>query len=288
VLEPYDAAGRPLPDVAADDGRAALLRDADRADAWLLTVDEVAQSHVDLDDPTALEFDYVRLLADVADTAAPPGAELTAIHLGGGAATLARYVAATRPGSPQVVVEADATLVALVEHHLGISGFAVRVGDARAELAELPSASSDLVVLDAFSGSAVPPHLTTLEHLREVRRVLRAGGTYAANLADGAGTAFARGQAATLQACFAEVAVLAPPSVLRGRRFGNLVLVASDAGLPVASLRRRAAGRASAPARLLSGRELDEWVGDRAAVTDATARPSPPPPPGVFSLRRGD
>jgi hypothetical protein len=43
-------------------GEAELLRDADREDGWLLTVDGVAQSYVDRADPTRLEFDYVRLI----------------------------------------------------------------------------------------------------------------------------------------------------------------------------------------------------------------------------------
>jgi spermidine synthase len=290
VLEPYDVDGTLLPDVAADDGRAALLRDTDRADAWLLTVAEVAQSYVDLADPTHLEFDYVRLLGDVVDTAGPAAEPLAVIHLGGGAATLARYVAATRPGSTQLVVEADATVAALVESHLGRAGFALRVGDARAELAALPAADADLVVLDAFCGSAVPPHLTTEEHVAEVRRVLRPGGGYALNLADGAGLAFVRAAVRTLRAAFPEVALLAPPAVLRGRRFGNVVLVGSDAPLPADALARRAAGRAEAPARLLAGDELDRWSRETGAttLTDATAESSPVPPPGSFWRSGGE
>ena len=52
-------------------GGAELLRDADRPAAWVLLVDGVAQSHVDLDDPRYLDFEYVRRLGHVIDTAAP-------------------------------------------------------------------------------------------------------------------------------------------------------------------------------------------------------------------------
>src|SRR5207248_7157458 len=83
-------------------GGAELLRDADRRAAWMLLVDGVPQSHVDLEDPTYLEFEYVRRLGHVLDTAAPEGEPLHVLHLGAGALTLARYVAATRPGSRQV------------------------------------------------------------------------------------------------------------------------------------------------------------------------------------------
>ena len=94
--------------------------------------------------------------------------------------------------------------------------------------------------------------------------------------------AFARAQVATLRAVFADVALLAEPGTLRGRRFGNLVAVASDAPLPVAALTRRCAGDPM-PARVVDGADLDRFAGRARPVTDAAAQPSPEPPPGVFS-----
>lgn len=92
---------------AIDQGTAKLMPDVDRERAWLLTVDGAPQSYVDLDEPTHLEFEYVRRLGHVLDTVAEPGRALDVLHLGGGALTLPRYVAATRPGSRQEVVEYD-------------------------------------------------------------------------------------------------------------------------------------------------------------------------------------
>src|SRR3954454_12398809 len=97
-------------------GEAELLADADRPGGRLLTVDRIRQSYVDLDDPTYLDFEYVQSFADVID-ALPPG-RLAVTHVGGGACTLARYVAATRPGSPQIVLEPDSDLTALVRSRL--------------------------------------------------------------------------------------------------------------------------------------------------------------------------
>src|SRR5215831_7934686 len=93
-------------------GRAELLADADRPAGWLLLLDRIRQSYVDLDDPTYLDFEYLRSMADVVD-ALPPG-PLAVVHVGGGGCTFARYVAATRPGSSQVVLEPDAALIELV------------------------------------------------------------------------------------------------------------------------------------------------------------------------------
>jgi len=266
-------------------GTAELLADADRDGSWLLLVGDTPQSHVDLVDPAHLEFEYVRRMGHVLDLAAPPGEPLDVVHLGGGALTLARYVAVTRPGSRQRVVELDERLTELVRAHLPLPRGArvrVRAADAREGLAALPPASADVVLTDVFAGARTPAHLTTVEFQREVRRVLRPGGVCAANVADGPPLAFARAQVATLRAVFADVALLAEPGTLRGRRFGNLVAVASDAPLPIAGLTRRCAGDPM-PARVVDGADLDRFAGRARPVTDDAAQPSPEPPPGVFS-----
>lgn len=260
-------------------GEAELLADLDAEDGWLLTVDGVAQSYVDRADPTHLEFDYVRLMGDVVDVL--PDGPLTAVHLGGGGCTLPRYVAATRPGSRQLVVEADEALAELVRRSFGTGGFRLRVGDARAELPGLRQGESDLVVADVFESAQQPVHVTTLEWVEQVRRLLRPGGTYVVNVADGKPLAFAKAQVATLLAAFPHVVLLADPSVLRGRRFANLVLAASDVPLPVEALSRRAS-RAAGRARVVSGEDLVQFTGGAAAVTDATARSAPRPPPDLF------
>src|SRR6201996_1261284 len=91
-----------------------LLADPDRPRAWTLLVGSTPQSYVDLDDPLYLDFEYVRRIGHLLDLAAPAGQPLRVLHLGGGALSLARYVAATRPGSPQLAGELDAALVDLI------------------------------------------------------------------------------------------------------------------------------------------------------------------------------
>jgi hypothetical protein len=265
-------------------GTAELIADGDRPAGWLLSVNGVAQSYVDLNDPLQLEFDYVKLIGDLVDLAAPEGYPLTSLHLGGGGCTVPRYLAATRPGSAQVVIEADDLLADLVRRQLGVKGFRLRVGDARASLGEARPATSDLVVSDVFAGSVLPRHCTTLEYLEGVRRVLRPNGIYIANVGDGPPLLFTRGQAATLLAAFEHVVLLGDPGVLRGRRFGNVVLAGSDAPFDVAELSRRTA-RAIGRARVISGDDVLLFAGGAKPVTDATAAESPAPPPDVFSRR---
>ncbi|MDX3132219.1 fused MFS/spermidine synthase [Streptomyces europaeiscabiei] len=267
-----------------DGGLAELLPDRDRPRAWTLLVDGAPQSHVDLDDPAYLSFEYQRRLGHVIDLVAPAGRPVHVVHLGGGAFTLARYVAATRPRSTQQVVERDAALVQLVRRQLPLDPNArvrVRSTDAREGLAKVPDAWADLVIADVFSAARTPAHLTSTEFLTDVRRVVRPGGYYAANLADGPPLAHLRGQIATAAGVFPELALIADPTVLRGRRFGNAVLVASGQPLPVAELTRRAASDPH-PGRVEHGHALIDFTGGAVPVTDAGAVASPAPPPSAF------
>ncbi|MHC3819352.1 fused MFS/spermidine synthase [Streptomyces sp. NBC_00341] len=267
-----------------DGGLAELVPDRERRRAWTLTIDGAPQSHVDLEDPAYLSFEYQRRIGHIADLAAPAGQPLHVVHLGGGAFTLARYVAATRPRSTQQIVEVDAALVQLVRRELPLDPQArirVRATDARAGLGKIQDDWADLVIADVFSGARTPAHLTSTEFLAEVRRVLKPGGTYVANLADGPPLAHLRGQIATAATVFPELALAADPTVFRGRRFGNAVLLASDVVPKVAELTRRVATDPH-PGRVEHGRALADFTGGAAPVHDADARPSPPPPASAF------
>ena len=117
-----------------DFGVAELVPDTDRPDAWTLVLDGYPQSYVDTADPTHLEFEYMRRFASIVDAAAPLGRPLSVLHLGGGALTMARYVAATRPRSGQRVIERDAALIEVVRRVLPLprgADIRVRAEDAR-------------------------------------------------------------------------------------------------------------------------------------------------------------
>ncbi|MFG2325747.1 spermidine synthase [Streptomyces sp. NPDC048568] len=269
-----------------DHGTAKLMPDVDRRRAWLLTVDGAPQSYVDLDEPAHLEFEYTRRLGHVLDTVAEPGRALDVLHLGGGAFTLPRYLAATRPGSRQDVVEVDRGLLDLVAEHLPLpdgADITAHGADARAWLAAAPADSVDVLVADVFGGSRVPAQLTSVEYAREAARVLRADGVYVANLADGAPFGFLRGQLAGFATLFGELALIAEPGVLRGRRFGNAVLIAAGRPLDIPALARRTAADAF-PARVEHGAALRDFIGGARPVRDADAVPSPEPPAGAFGI----
>ena len=241
--QPGELAG----DHEVDTGTASLVPDRADADGWSVVVNGVASSYVHLGDPTRLDFEYMQWTGHVLDVLAADAAPIDAVHLGGAGCTLARYVAATRPKSRQLVFEIDAALVTLARQAFGlrgIRGLRIRAAEGRAGLASLTSDSADVVVRDAFDGESVPKHLTTVGFHREAARVLRPGGVYVANVADTAAVRESRVEAAAAQVAFAEVALVAEPAQLRGRRFGNVLVVASNRPLLEDQLVRRLAGGA--------------------------------------------
>ncbi|MGV8976463.1 MAG: spermidine synthase [Cellulomonas sp.] len=241
-------------------------------------VNGVPSSHLDLVDPTRLSFEYMAQMAAVLDRFSP-GQPLAVIHLGAAGCALARYVHATRPASRQIAIELDTTLPELVRAWFDLPrapALRIRAGDARGELARLPDTSADVVIRDVFAGDRTPEHVTTLEFTAEIARVLRPGGLYLANCADRPPLTHARAEAATLAAVFADVAVIAEPGQLRGRRYGNLVLAATHDPTTLRSADLdRALRSLPTPSRLLRDADVVAFIGSARPIldsaTDATA-----------------
>ncbi len=269
------------------DGTLARVIPSAYGGGWELDVDGTPQSHVDLDDPTHLHFEYIARMGAVIDRLRMPRQPLTAVHLGGGALTIPRYIEATRPGSRQQVIELEQALWDLVREELPLprgGSLRVRIGDAREGLDRLPAGlvgSVDLLVSDVYSGAQTPAHLTTVEFYTAAARFLAPDGVLLVNVADGAGLAFARRQVATVRAVLEHVIVLAEVQTLKGRRFGNLVIAASPSPLPTGWLPRLMAAGPH-PAKVAQGAELDEFARGARVSTDADATPSPKPASSVF------
>jgi spermidine synthase len=268
-----------------------------RPDRWVsgafeLVVDGTPQSHVNLDDPTQLFFEYIQRMGHVIDELGMPGQPLTALHLGAGGLTIPRYVEATRPGSRQQVLELEPGLVDLVRAELPLprgASIRVRYGDARETLGKLPAGlreSADLLVVDIFGGARIPAHVTSQEFYDLAAQYLAPTGVMLVNVADGAGSVFSRGQVATVSAVLPHVVVLAEPQVIKGRRYGNFVIAGSRAPLPEEWMPRLLAGGPH-PAAVLRGRALRDWLAGAPVVHDDSAVASPPPSRSVFQLRGG-
>jgi len=223
------------------------LVDAGRPGAYLLRIDGDDQSYVDMGDPTRLEFDYVRRMGDVLDAQGPAGQPLRAVHVGGAGLTLPRYLAATRPGSVQVVLEPDEDVTALVRERLPwprSDRIKVRAVDGRTGLHQLRDGYADVVVLDAYLRGQVPTDLVTSECFAVVARVLDDEGWFLLNLSDRAPFAHTRRVVAGLRQHFPRLMLTAEPATLRARRAGNLLVVAGAGDLPADALRSRVAASA--------------------------------------------
>jgi len=247
-----------------------VKNDSDNPSGRILWLDRLRHSYVDLADPTHLEFGYMKLFGDVLAATAPPGAPLDVLHIGGGALTLPRYVEATRPGSHSTVIELDARLVEVAKQEFGFqprSSIDIITDDARRALPQRVDDGYDVAVGDAFGGLAVPWHLTTVEAVAQVQRSLTSHGVYMVNVIDGPPMAFPRAEAATLSRVFDHVAVLGRPGPINAAQRGNLVLLASDAPLPVEGVRRRIAARNGNQA-VITGDAVQAFIGNAEVLTD--------------------
>lgn len=252
----------------------AIRTDPGRPDVRVLVLDDLTHAAVDLRDPTNLEFGYLRRFADAtARLRAERGPALKILHIGGGGFTFPRYLNTLHPAARQVVLELDPRILEIAVSELGYEPsdrIDVRLGDARQSIRALPSDSYDLVFGDAFGGLAVPWHLTTTAFLDEVARVLRPGGAYLANLIDYPPLAFFRAEAATAATRFPHVSIISSQRTIEGLTGGNLVLVAGESPLDVASVEAAIAtwSETESTAVLTKRAEVEQFIGSAVILTD--------------------
>lgn len=246
-------------------------------------VNGVPSSYVRLGDPAFLGFEYMQQMA--AAIALLPAGALDVVHVGAAGCALARHVEAVRPGSRQIGIDPEAELLVRVREWFDLPrspALRLRAGDGRDVLAQLRPSSADVVVRDAFAPDVTPRHLTTTAFHAHARRVLRPGGLYLLNVADQAPLRGIREELATVADAFGpgQIALVAEPGVLKGRRYGNLVVVAvapapedetSDTPRPDLAGARldRAVRSLAAPSTILVGAELARFTGQAPVRHDA-------------------
>jgi spermidine synthase len=283
--------------LSLDNRKAKLIRSRRHADRYELSVDGIPQSVVSMTEPTMLEYAYTQHIARAMDAAADPGEPLFTVHLGAGALTLARYVEATRAGSPQLVVEFEPALYAAVIEALPLPpGADVRVifGDARAVAdAALPDekpspepsfrawVDARFTVVDLWDAAVIRHRVASQEFYRRVAARSAASGVVAVNLLDGHPFEYARRQAATLRSVFDHVAVVldAEPEDDEGP-LGNVVIFASDEPLDIVTIPDLLG---TPRPHFLHGADLTSWIADARIMTDADGTDSPDPDDPVWN-----
>lgn len=206
---------------------------------------------------------YTRALAAAAAPIPPPR---RALVVGLGAGTVPMFLRSAFPACEVEVVELDPAIVALAREWFELAEdrrLRVAVGDGRAFL-ERARRRWDLIVLDAYSESSIPPHLATREFLETVRRRLQPAGAVLANLWGPNTNRQFRPMLRTYQEVFADVWIVRPP------HSGNRIVVAlperarwtsATAVRAATALGRRAGLRFDPGALLATGlSRLDEEV----------------------------
>ena len=228
--------------------------------AYVLSIGGAEQSHVNLEHPEEIFYEYLRRIGHLVDLAAPAGKPLTALHLGAGALTLARYIQATRPGSVQYAVELERELLDFVLQQLPLpdgTDLHTIIGDARDALAALdPELRFDVVILDIFSGPDAPEHIACTAFYQEARARLTADGLLIVNVGDEPGLSLVRSQTAAMRKAMTDVAAFAEAGMFAGRYPGNIILAGTQAPWPQAWTAELTA-RGPHPARVLAGVDLD-------------------------------
>lgn len=254
------AASRPTPEAGVFDistGTAELVHSIDGG--WLLSINGTQSSHIDPDRPDQLDFEYMRqAAAAIADHYRDRTTPLRVLHLGAATCALPRYLAHVYPQSRHVAVEIDAELARLAREWFDLPRaprLRIRVGDAREVTESLREQTRDVVMRDAFGGGLTPEHLMTVEFTRAVQRVLAPGGLYIANCGDRRDLASVRSEVSTIAEVFANVELISDPAMFKGRRSGNIIVVAGDGPLPESAELERALRSDPEPSRLLTGRD---------------------------------
>jgi hypothetical protein len=254
---------RSAPEIIARRGHLVVERDPRRPSGRLLRDDDTEASYVDLEDPTHLEFDYMRWMRLVLRAATAR----RVLHIGGAGCALPRALAAADPHGLQEVCEVDPEVLALAREHLALKrapGLHVRNAEGRAFITAQPDSSWDAVVVDAFVGASVPPRLITEEAAHEFARLAPLA---LLNVVDSRSGRLVRTTAAALTGAYSLTWGLSG-------RDGNTLLAGAAAGhflartAPVQRIAAHAAADSSPP-RLIPPAALARLAAGATALHDA-------------------
>lgn len=237
-----------------DTGVAEVLHEPDGS--MVLLVNGVPSSHIVPGDPERLDFEYMRWIADflndqqLVDVPRWPKPRLT--HLGGAACTLPRYFASKWKGSRNTVVEIDMSLAELARELFDIPRsptVKIRVGDAREVTDSFKPSTRDIIIRDVFSSAITPRNLTTVEFFAQARNALSPEGMYVANCGSHADLKEAKEELAGMLEVWPHVSVIADPPMLKGRRYGNIVLIGANTPLEASPSLNRELLKGAVPAQ---------------------------------------
>lgn len=189
---------------------------------------QARESGIDLENPSRIVVPYVKFLF-AGSMVAPDPKNALLIGLGGGGFN--RLFNETYPHAKLTSVEIDPKVVELAKEYMGFresESNVVAIRDGRSFLRRSKE-TYDWILLDAFHGSVVPPHLKTLDFYKEAAAKLSPGGVLISNIHTGSELIYY--DLATYRAAFTDIVALDVPAT------GNIILLAAN--LPQGTLERR-------------------------------------------------
>lgn len=174
------------------------------------------------------------------------------LFIGGGAATGPKQFRSFYPEVHVDVVEIDPEVVAVAKRFFGFKPddrTTVKVQDGRRFLMTTRN-RYDAIIVDAYYARSIPFHLTTLEFMQALKRRLNPGGVAVFNVigsVTGRNSQLVRSEYKTIRRVFRSCAHFPilhsgeGPSDYSPTAVRNVMLVASEAALPAAEVRKRAA-----------------------------------------------
>jgi spermidine synthase len=199
-----------------------------------LVLDHLIHSYNSVEDPTFLQYGYIKVYAEMVEYVAQRTPDYRAFFVGGGAYTLPRYMEVRHPSATIEVTEIDPGVTETNFEQMGLdprTRIITYNTDAR-EIVEQKQASGekyDLVFGDAFNDLQIPYHLTTREFDQKIRNMLKDDGIYLALVIDKLrGGQFIPSYVHTVASVFPHVYILADGNPWNST-FANTYVVAASA-----------------------------------------------------------
>lgn len=157
-------------------------------DVLILKINGIMHSAVNISDPSAITFDYIKEVNKQINTVFYPGQGISCLFLGGGAYSLARAIESERASSLQKVVEISQEIIDFVHNTVPLtkeSRIDVVRGDAETEIfKEDIGGPYNFIFIDVFSGPDYPQWLLEKSYIERVYELLSPGGLLALNITD--------------------------------------------------------------------------------------------------------
>ena len=152
-----------------------------------LVLDHLIHSYSILEDPTRLDYDYVKIYAELVKFIAGERSDIRTFSIGGGGYTFPRYLEVVYPDAVIEVAEIDPAVTEMAHAKMGLprdTGVITYNEDARLVVKRLGTGQYDAIIGDAFNDLSVPWHLTTREFAEIVHDLLTPNGFYMLNVVD--------------------------------------------------------------------------------------------------------